>query len=100
MSVSSNSEQSTAGLHEGILGSQHASTLTSAKLVEQEKQLLLQQEKLDAVQAQLKGKLSGNQMALDSDNSEILQFIAEKEKIEQQRILLERAKLSEESKER
>ena len=100
LSVSSNSEQATAGLHESIHGSQQTSTLTSAELVEREKQLLLQQEKLDAMQAQLNGKLSGNHMALDSDNSEILQFVAEKEKIEQQRILLERAKFSAESKER
>lgn len=100
LSVSSNSEQASAGLHESIHGSQQTSTLTSAELVEREKQLLLRQEKLDAMQAQLNGKLSGNHMALDSDNSEILQFVAEKEKIEQQRILLERAKFSAESKER
>ena len=97
LSVSGNSEQASSGLHESIHGSQQTSTLTSAEMVEREKQLLLQKEKLEAMQAQLNGKLSGN---LDGDNSEILQFVAEKEKIEQQRILLERAKFSAESKER
>ena len=100
LSVSSNSEQATVGLHESISSLQQTSTLTSTELVEREKQLLLRQEKLDAMQVQLSGKLSGNHIALDSDNSEILRFVAEKEKIEQQRILMERAKFSAESKER
>jgi len=97
----SNSEQYGLKLHENIHGLQQAPTLTNSELLEREKQLLLQQEKLDAMQAQLNGKMSGNHMALDSNAStEIRQFLTEKDKIEQQRLLLEKAKFSAESKER
>ena len=99
LGVSSN-EQVSLELHESIHSLEQTPALTNTELLEREKQLLLQQEKLDAMQAQLNGKLSGNDKAQDSNTSEILQFVTEKEKFEQQRILLERAKFSAESKER
>ena len=99
LGVSSN-EQVSSELHESIHSLEQAPALTNTESLEREKQLLLQQEKLDAMQAQLNGKLSGSNMAQDGSTSEILQFVTEKEKIEQQRILLERAKFSAESKER
>ena len=97
--VSSN-EQVGLELHESIHSLEQTPALTDTELLEREKQLLLQREKLDAMQAQLNGKSSGIDKAQDSSTSEILQFVTEKEKLEQQRILLERAKFSAESKER
>lgn len=97
LGVSSN-EQVSLELHESIHSLEQTPAVTNTELLEREKQLLLQKEKLDAMQAQLNGKLSGNDKA--QDTSEILQFVTEKEKLEQQRIMLERAKFSAESKER
>ena len=94
----SGNEQVSLELHESIHSLEQTPAITNTELLERERQLLLQKEKLDAMQAQLNGKLSGNNKA--QDTSEILQFVTEKEKLEQQRILLERAKFSAESKER
>ena len=99
LTVSSN-EQVGLELHESIHSLEQTPAITNTELLEREKQLLLQKEKLDAMQAQLNGKLSGSDKARDGSTSEILQFVTEKEKLEQQRILLERAKFSAESKER
>ena len=95
-----NNEQISSELHESIHSSEPTPALTNTELLEREKQLLLQKEKLDAMQAQLNGKLSGSVVAHDSNTSDMLQFVTEKERLEQQRILLERAKFSSESKER
>lgn len=97
LNVSSKEQAASSEMHESIHSLQQAPVLTNTELVEREKQLLLRQEKLDAMQAQLNGKLSGNQ---DTNASDVLQFISEKDNIEQQRILLERAKFSADSKER
>lgn len=99
LSVSKN-ELASSELHESIHSSQDTPSLTNSELLEREKQLLLQQERLDAMQAQLNGKLSSNHLILDSNTSEVLQFVSEREKNEQQKLLLEKAKFSAESKER
>lgn len=90
-------DEHSSEFHENIHGLQQTATLTDAELLEREKQLLLQQERLDALQ---NGKLSANHTTLDSNTPEILQFLTEKEKIEQQRLLLEKAKFLAESKAR
>ena len=95
-----NNEQVSSEFHESIHSSEPTPAPTNTELLERERQLLLQKEKLDAMQAQLNGKLSGSVVAHDSNTSDILKFVTEREKLEQQRTLLERAKFSSESKER
>lgn len=91
------SEQASLELHESIHSLQQPPTPTSSELLKREKQLVLQEERLKAMQAQLNGKSSGNRTG---STSEVLQFLTEKEKVEEQKVLLEKAKFSAESKER
>ena len=83
-------------LHETLHG--QATAMTNTQLLETEKQLVFEQERLDAMQQELSEKMSNNHTKVDS--SQLMYLLNERKKVDEQQILLEKAKFSAENKER
>ena len=81
-------------LHETLHG--QATAVTNPQLLE--KQLVFEQERLDSMQQELSEKISDNHTTVDS--SQVMYLLNERKKVDEQHILLEKAKFSAESKER
>jgi len=83
-------------LHETLHG--QATAVTNTQLLETEKQLVFELEKLNSMQQELSEKISANHSTVDS--SQLMYLLNERKRVDEQQILLEKAKFSAENKER
>ena len=82
-------------LHETLHG--QAMAVMNTELLETEKQLVFEQGRLNSMQEELNGKLSANHSAIDS---QLMYLLNERKRVNEQQLLLEKAKFSAENKER